>query len=439
MIDFLSDLKKLGITLPEILLPSEDVDLSKWPVVACDQFTSEPEYWDDVSNIVGSNPSTLNLILPECYLEEKSVNERISGIHKTMGKYLDTGVFVKAPFGAQIVVRRPPGKPHRTGLMMNIDLEFYDYSLQSTTPIRPTEGTIVERIPPRKRVRSQAAIELPHVMVLLDDPGSTVIEPLAEGASKATSVYSIPLMKNGGTLEAFRIADPGKLKQMADTLSKLADKGVFKSRYNSDNPFFIAIGDGNHSLAAAKAHWEDVKAAIPAGKRQDHPARYAMVEIVNLYDAGITFEPIHRLFFDVDPVVLLDHFRDNAEVQFTNLGGQISQAIEPGAQDVGLISKEMKGIMHFKTAGASETTATTQRFIDSFLSASNCRIDFVHDLDTAVELGVEPRNSCFVMPKICKTEFFRFIVRNGCYPRKSFSMGESSEKRYYMEARKIKI
>ncbi len=439
MIDYVETLKNLGIELPEILLPAADIDLKNWPVVACDQFTTEPEYWEDVERIIKESPSTLNLILPECYLEEEHVDDRISRIHKTMQAYIDTGVFCKAPGGAQIVIRRLPGKASRTGLMLALDLERYDYGRQSTSAIRPTEGTIVERIPPRKRIRNGAAVEVPHIMVLLDDPGRTVIEPLAAAAENTQKVYSVPLMKNGGSLEAFRIDDPDRLAPMATAFANLADPNGFRNRYNSDNPFFIAIGDGNHSLASAKAYWEDLKESLSPSELNGHPARFAMVEAVNLYDDGITFEPIHRLFFDVEPDMLVAHLTGSDDVQFIPLEKEsLSRAKAPGAEEIGFISAETTGLFQFKTGNASETTAAAQSFIDTFLSSANGRIDFVHDLPALVEHASKPGNACCVMPKISKEEFFAFIVKNGAYPRKSFSMGESNEKRYYMEARRIR-
>ena len=408
-------------------------------MVACDQFTSEREYWDDVERIVGEKPSTLNLILPECYLEDELVGEKISAIQKTMESYLENGVFSTAPFGAQIIVRNLPGKPVRTGLMLALDLERYDYSRDSTTPIRPTEGTIVERIPPRKRIRAGAAVEVPHIMVLLDDPGRTVIEPLARAADTTRPVYSLGLMKNGGSLEAYRIADPERLASMTSAFEKLADPDIFRERYNSNNPFYIAIGDGNHSLASAKAYWEELKETLPASGLGRHPARFAMVEAVNLYDEGITFEPIHRLFFDLNPDQFRAMITGAGGARFTPLEGKsASRAEKPGPAEVGFISAETAGVFRFETGNASETTAALMRQIDAFLSSSNSRIDFVHDLPTLIELARKPRNACCVMPTISKEEFFPFIVKNGAYPRKSFSMGESNEKRYYMEARRIR-
>jgi len=437
MIKYTNELKKLGIGLPEILLPRKGVDLEKWPVVACDQFTSEPEYWEDVSKIVGDNPSTLNLIFPEAYLEDGADEERISLIHKTMDGYLDSGVFEKAQEGAYVVVRHLPGKPSRTGLMINIDLESYDYTPRSTSPIRPTEGTIVSRIPARKRIRTGAPVELPHVMVLLDDPDRTVIEPLADAARGSEPVYSIPLMKNGGSIDTYCVHSPDHLQKLVEAFKKLADVESFKARYGSDNPFYIAIGDGNHSLASAKAYWEDLKTSLSQAELADHPARFAMVEAVNLYDEGISFEPIHRLFFDVKPSDLLESFTMAEGVEFKKLPLQ-SGVETPGAGEIGFISSGESGIICFSKASASETIASAQKIIDSYLASSDCRIDFVHDLDRVTELGSISGNACCIMPKLKKEEFFGFIVKNGSYPRKSFSMGESNEKRYYMEARIIK-
>lgn len=438
MIDTIKELADLGIGLPEILLPGECVDLEKWPVVACDQFTSEPEYWEEVSNIVGDSPSTLKMIFPEAYLEEGSAETRISAIHKCMKEYLDSGVFVNAQEGAYVIIRQLPGKPARTGLMLNIDLESYDYTAQSTSPIRPTEGTIVSRIPARKRVRTGAPVELPHVMVLLDDPDETIIEPLAQAALTTQPVYTVPLMKNGGAVEAYCVSSSKQLEGMVEAFKKLANPEHFRSRYGSSNPFYIAIGDGNHSLAAAKAYWEDVKSTLSEIELSSHPARFAMVEAVNLYDEGISFEPIHRLFFGVESADLLRRFEKEKGVQFERFTEPPSGDAAAGPGEIVFVSSKDSGILRFDVKTASETIASAQEIIDRYLESVDCRIDFVHDLDRAMELGGQPGNVCCLMPQLKKDEFFSFIVKNGSYPRKSFSMGESNEKRYYMEARVIR-
>jgi hypothetical protein len=272
-------------------------------------------------------------------------------------------------------------------------------------------------------------------MVLLDDPDKTIVEPLVKAASGTQPVYSLPLMKNGGSIEAYCITSSDALEQLVEAFKELADPDSFKSRYNSDNPFYIAIGDGNHSLAAAKAYWEDLKSSLPATEIAGHPARFAMVEAVNLYDSGISFEPIHRLFFDVDPDKLLGSFTGTG-VEYRRLSGQSIDAA--GAGEIGYISAKEAGVIRFGSLTASETILAAQEIIDTFLSSEECRIDFVHDLDKATELARKAGNACCIMPQLRKDEFFSFIVKNGCYPRKSFSMGESNEKRYYMEARVIR-
>ena len=435
MTDYQQRLAAIGIRLPEIILPAWRVNLSSWPVVACDQFTSEPQYWHDVSDIVGTDPSTFNLIYPECFLTSENRRERIASIQDAMTRYIEDGVFQAYTGGVHVVVRDIPGKPRRTGILLSIDLDLYDYSQDSISPIRPTEGTIVERIPARKEIREAASLELPHVLVLLDDPGRTVVEPVLAAVEGNEALYSIDLMKNGGHLTSYRSDSPDVLENLTDALENLVDPAAFNRRFPDKQPFYIAIGDGNHSLAAAKTLWEETKAVLRKEDLETHPARYAMVEAVNIYDTGITFEPIHRLLFGVDAeAFILFCLRDN-RIGFDRL----PQAMEPeGSNRVGCVAENLTGVLRVGDGNASETTALLQGIVDDFLKGHGGSIDFVHDLDTATELGSKSGNIGLVMPAIQKDEFFPFIIRNGAFPRKSFSMGESREKRYYMEARVIK-
>ena len=284
----------IGVQVPDILLPREGVSMEKWAVVACDQFTSQPEYWEEAERIVGDAPSTLRLMLPEMYLEKPGEAERIAAINATMDRYMAEGTLESKGQGFVFVRRTVDGKT-RSGLIVALDLEQYDYSRGSETLIRASEGTIVERIPPRLRIRKDAALELPHILVLIDDPERTVIEPLAEAANAETKLYDFDLMLGGGHIEGYMVNDAGRIEGALRALEALADPARFTAQYGEGKaPMLFAMGDGNHSFATAKANWEALKQTLTPAEQENHPARYALVELENIHDEGIIFEPIHR-------------------------------------------------------------------------------------------------------------------------------------------------
>jgi hypothetical protein len=309
--------EELGVNIPKVLIPNSDVvDLEKWAVIACDQFTAEPEYWEDVNEIVGSSPSALRLILPEAYLEQAGLDGRIEEINRTMKKYLQSAVFKDVGPGFVYVERHVPGLKVRKGLVIALDLEKYSYEKGAKSIIRPSEDTVVDRLPPRVKIRSNACIELPHILVLIDDDKKQIIEPLQDKTSQMTRLYGFELMKGGGSISGYMVSDRDILEPIVEGLETLADPERFINKYNTirnDGILIYAIGDGNHSLAAAKAHWENLKANNPAIDKR-HPARYALVELMNIHDEGIVFEPIHRVVFNVEPRQLLgalvNTFRD---------------------------------------------------------------------------------------------------------------------------------
>ena len=286
----------VAVQVPHVLLPKKGTDYYKWAVVACDQFTSQPTYWEEAKRIVGKAPSTLELILPEAYLEKPGEAERIKSIKEHMRDYLDKGVLEEKPQGF-VLVTRTVGGVTRTGLVMALDLEAYDYSKGSTTLIRATEGTIVSRIPPRLKIREGAPIELPHILVLIDDPERTVIEPLALKKASLTKLYDTDLMLDGGHISGHLVDGEGDIRGVLNSLGVLKDAERFSKQYGERAPMLFAMGDGNHSFATAKANWEKIKATLPENERADHPARYALVEVENVHDDGIVFEPIHRVVF----------------------------------------------------------------------------------------------------------------------------------------------
>lgn len=387
--------------MPELYLPAPETDLSLWPTVACDQYTSEPAYWQRVEEKVGDSPSTLRLMLPELYLNEADVDMRIEAIHNTMNAYLANGTLRSIGEGLMLTERCCGGKK-RLGLMLALDLDRYDYHKGSKTLIRATEGTIEERIPPRLKVRRNAPIEMPHILVLIDDPEKTVIEPLA--AENLPVQYDIELMENGGHLTGRFLKDSARIEALFDALEALAAKAPDAGTEGAE-PFLFALGDGNHSFATAKAYWEEIKQGLTEEERENHPARFALVELENIHDDGIVFEPIHRALFNVDPV------------------------------ECGMWLTKKYG--YFPLESASEI-AGLQKALDDYLSThKEARLDYIHGEAVVRGLGEDARTMAFVLPAMKKEELFPLVAKEGALPRKMFSMGAASEKRFYMECRKI--
>lgn len=442
------DFADIGLKVPEILLPAEGVDLHRWAVIACDQYTSEPDYWRRVENLVGDAPSTLRLIFPEVYLEDEGADERIAAINRAMDSYLAEGVLRPLEPGFILLDRETAHVPSRKGLVVALDLEAYDYRSGADSLIRATEGTIVDRLPPRIRVRQDASLELPHIMVLIDDPGRTVIEPLFERDLPA--LYDVELMEKGGRVRGWQVSEPELIGQVAKALRDLAEPRSFASRYQVEGqaPMLYAMGDGNHSFATAKAIWEQIKAeAKNPAEVMDHPARWALVELVNLHDPGLEFEAIHRVLFDVDPKRLLVELA----AWLGSQGARIRQLV-PGevsglddavnvadaAQRIGWVAGDQFGLFEIENAPAQLAVGSLQVFLDQWLEKNGGRIDYVHGADVVTRLGAEPGQIGFLLPAISKFELFRSIIVDGALPRKTFSMGEADEKRFYLECRKIK-
>ena len=442
------DFAKLALKVPEILLPGPAVDLHRWAVIACDQYTSEPEYWEAVARLVAVHPSTLRLVVPEVYLEDDDGDTRIADINASMKQYLADDVLVSQGRGFVLIDRKTSHVPSRKGLVVALDLEAYDYRPGSKTLIRTTEGTIVDRLPPRIRVRENAAVELPHIMVLIDDPEQTVIEPLCK--AELEKVYDFELMRDGGHLRGWRVARPELLEQVASALGALAGKERFQKRYevDDDEVMLYAMGDGNHSFATAKAIWEQLKSAAPdPAAVMTHPARYALVELVNLHDPGLEFEAIHRVVFDVN----VDDLLARAEEYYLQAGTPCSIEKYPGPVEakaaaaatgaghaIAFVTAEGFALLRIDHPTLTLEVATLQNFLDEYLkSQAKARIDYIHGDDAVTRLGRQESNVGFYLPSISKHDLFRTIVRDGALPRKTFSMGEADEKRFYLEARRI--
>ena len=299
--------------IPEIMFPREGVDLSKWAVIACDQYTSQPDYWAKTDKTVGDAPSTLRLTLPEVYLEDADVAARTEKIHQTMQQYVQDGTLRTLPAGVVLTERWSGGSCPRRGIVLSVDLEAYEYMPGSASLIRPTEKTVVERIPPRLKVRQGACLELPHIMILIDDPDRQIIEPLFEQTASYDKLYDTDLMQNGGHITGWFLPNGPETEAIEAKLEALCDRETFNKKYGCTDAQALlpyAVGDGNHSMATAKAYWEEVKKGLTAEEQENHPARFALVEVVNIHDESLIIEPIHRALFGVDADELLGALTD---------------------------------------------------------------------------------------------------------------------------------
>jgi len=435
----------IGVQVPQVYLPRPGVDLTKWSVVACDQFTSEPEYWREVQRLVGDSPSTYNLILPEIFLGTPEEEAQTQRVNRCMQEYLDNGL-LEPQEGFLYVERQVDGKT-RHGLLLCLDLEQYDFHKGSQSLIRATEGTIIERLPPRMRIREKAPLELPHILVLIDDPQRMVIEPLAELAGQAAGRlvkrYDFDLMLDSGHLTGYQVVDPQVEDGIVQALAALADPIAFRRKYalgGQESVFLFAMGDGNHSLATAKSIWEKVKPVVG----MDHPARYALVEIENVHDAGLQFEPIHRVLFNVKKDLLpamQASFGDN--FSFIPVGDLLEmvrrvEAPSSAHQSFGFLASSGLGVVEIQHPSANLAVGTLQNFLDAFLKEAGAeKIDYVHGAEVVARLGMQPGNAAFYLPPMDKRELFKTVILDGALPRKTFSMGEAKEKRFYMESRRI--
>ena len=410
-----------------ILIP-KNVDMTKWSVVACDQYTSEPEYWNEVNNIVGNNPSTLHLTLPEIYLEESNVQDRINNINKNMIEYLNNDLFNEYKDSMIYVERTQYDGKVREGLIGVVDLEDYSFELGSQTLIRATEKTVVERIPPRMKIRENALLELPHIMILIDDPKKQIIESLKNRVNDEDKIYDFDLMQKGGHIKGYLL----KEQDMNDVINKLellADKQSFEEKYSVKDKgvLLFAMGDGNHSLATAKECYEQLKKTMSEEEYLNHPSRYALVELVNLHSDALVFEAIHRVLFDVD----VDNF-----IKELNNYYDINE--EGNGQKFELITKSYNKTLYISNPKSNIPVGSIQMFLDEYLKNNKGRIDYVHDSEVVQNLGAKDNNVGILLEPMSKNDLFKTVILDGSLPRKTFSMGNSNDKRFYLEARKIR-
>ncbi|NLC52567.1 MAG: DUF1015 domain-containing protein [Firmicutes bacterium] len=430
----------LGIQIPEVLVPATHIDLHKWAVIACDQYTSNPEYWAEVRRQIGDSPSTLDLILPEVYLDDPEVDRKILQINERMQAFLAEKTLVPLAPGLILLDRQTAHVPSRKGLLLAVDLEKYDYKQGAKSLIRPTEETIADRLPPRIKIREGGSLEVPHIMLLLDDPEQTVIEPLFQHVPDLPRLYDFKLMMNGGHLTGYHLTDPALLSQTFQALARLITPEVTTAKYGAkEAPLLFAVGDGNHSLATAKAIWENLKmqTADPSSLH-DHPARFCLVEVVNLYDEGLIFHPIHRLLFKVDPDQFFLEMQNHLHCRIITAKEQKGPD-NPEAQYFHFYSATAAGTVIIDNPSSVLTVGTLQPFLDAYLRRHpESRIDYIHGDENITTLGRQPGNLGLILPPLNKHDLFKTVIRDGALPRKTFSMGEADEKRFYFEARKIR-
>lgn len=390
------------INKADILLPRTETP-EKWSVVACDQYTSQPEYWHRVEEIVADAPSSLHLVYPEAYLGEGDA--RIDKINAQMKKYLTDGVFEEYK-SSLIYTERTVPSGVRCGLVCAVDLEEYDYRRGAKSAIRATEGTVIERIPPRVKIRRGAALELPHIMLLANDKGRSLIEPLANAEKKP--VYDFELMQGGGRLRGWVLSDSAADSALAAAKRLMAE---------AEDGLLLAVGDGNHSLAAAKAFWEEKKQTLSEEERKNHPARFCLAEVVNIHSPALEFEPIHRIAFGVGKELI-----DCLKSECGGEGHIVHYVTADGEGDISL---------------SREKSKLAVGVLQDFLDKHNIEVDYIHGEEALRSLAAKDGSIGFMLPKPDKGDLFASVIADGALPRKTFSMGEAFEKRFYLEARRI--
>ena len=404
----------------DILIPN-NVEMEKWSVIACDQFTSDPVYWQRVRQRAGDGPSTIHLILPEAELGGENEAQTVKNINAAMEQYLRENVFAIYPKSYVYVERTLADGSVRPGLLGAVDLEEYDYHAGSNSAIRATEKTVLERIPPRQRVRKDAAVELPHVLMLCDDDEKSLIEPIMAVRDTLPVLYDFDLMEQGGHISGRLVQgavaaefDKRFAAFAASVDSKYADLG---------GSVLLAVGDGNHSLATAKSCYEALKAANPGEDLSNHPARYSLVELENIHDPSLVFAPIHRIILDTNAQKLLS---------------DVQAVCAEGGYPVQWVIGEKSGTLYLDKAKGELAVAVLQEFLDRWLAENAGVIDYIHGDEEVRELAQKDNAMGFLLPAMEKHQLFRGVISGGALPRKTFSMGHAREKRYYLEGRKIR-
>ena len=402
----------------DILIPA-GISMEAWSVIACDQFSSEREYWERVGDNVGRAPSTLRMILPEAYLEDVDEEKEIRKIRAAMEEYINRGYLSEIKNSFIYVERTQPDERMRKGIVGTIDIEEYDFKDTSRPAIRASEGTVLDRLPTRIKVRRGAPLELPHIITFIDDRERTVIEPLADKAESLPLLYDFDLMEGGGRIKGKRVTGSdaeGVLGAINALYTKQTERGT--------GDMLMVIGDGNHSLAAAKVYWDEFKQTLSEKEREHHPARRALVEVNNVYDDAVSFEAIHRVMFDVDVKQFIKEFEET----------------RPQGSDYTIrwVSRGESGSIGIRADCIGDMLTIMQTFVDDYVERTGCLVDYIHGDDSAVKLAEKDRCLGLLLPAMDKSELFMTVAKKGVFPRKSFSVGHARDKRYYLECRRIK-
>ena len=394
----------------DILLPRV-ADYTKWSVIACDQFSAQRDYWDRVTECVGDSPSTLHMIVPEAYLENTDIVSASEKCGSVMVQYLKNELFETLADSFIYVKRTTSGGKVRRGIVGLIDLDEYEYKKGNNAKIRASENTVITRLPPRIEVRKRAALELPHAMMLIDDPEKTVIEPLDACFDAVTPIYDFELMEGGGSIKGWRVT--GEIAEsVCGAVSRLGEHGVT-----------IVIGDGNHSLAAAKECWNEIKTGLTPEEQLRHPAKYALAELNNVYDSAIEFEAIHRIVMGVDTEKFISAFK--------------SEMTAPDGCELKILSGTREDNVTVPFASFGGMIGSVQSFIESYVNENGGEIDYIHDETALRELASKDGNVGILLPAMDKADLFKTVISDGVFPKKSFSIGHARDKRYYLECRKI--
>jgi uncharacterized protein (DUF1015 family) len=401
---------KNAFTPAKILLPKNNPET--WSVIACDQFSSEREYWDRVTETVGDRPSTLNMVVPEAYLGSISMEEASLSRNEKMAQYLSEDVFTEYDNALIYVEREITGGKIRRGIIGKLDLEAYDYLAGVNPPARASEKTVVDRLPPRIKVRSGACLEMPHILVLIDDEKREAIEPLTEKKASFEKVYDFDLMENGGHIRGFKLSEE-EAQRVVEAMDALGQREVQ-----------FVIGDGNHSLAAAKDCWREIKKTLTPEEIENHPARFALVEICNVYDEGIEFEPIHRIVFNCDPEAVLADLT--------------ARAGDADGRELETIANGKRGSIKIVNSSLGGLIGAIQKILDEWENEKGVTVDYIHDEKALEELAKQPNSLAIFLPAMDKSDLFTTVEKDGVFPKKSFSIGHARDKRYYLECRKIK-
>ena len=403
------------VKVPKILLPKKGIDMEKWATIACDQFTSTPEYWERLVAFVGDSPSTLKLTCPEIYLS-RDVSGEVKKVQAEMRKYLDEGIFDERE--GFVLVERQVGNDYRIGLMAAIDLDAYDWH-RVRTPIRATEDTLMERLPVRISIRKGAEIEAPHAIILMDDREKDIIEPLYAARDGFEKLYDFELNMGGGHIRGWLVPRLRE-QEILDKIAALNTPELQIEKYGSDAGIMLAVGDGNHSVATAKVCYEELKQSLTGEQQKTCPERYMLVELVNLHGGGMEFSPIHRYFKARD-----DEFV--AKLKASLYGDGRLKIMYKGGEEY---------IKCPENAGTAITEI--QRLVEAYIKETGAEIDYVHDVIHLKECVDKSDGMGIVMPAFSRSDLFGYVVNVGNLPKKAFSIGEAEHKRYYLECRKIK-